>query len=77
MPAEVAGEYAESVRALILSLAEWTDPAVLTLSLGAAEPHLQAERDIEPRLAPTAGTWTTPSRKLAASAATAGSSSSR
>jgi replicative DNA helicase len=50
IPEPVREEYAAAVQALTRSLAEWTDPAVLTLTPGAAELLLDAERAIEPRL---------------------------
>jgi replicative DNA helicase len=50
IPETVREEYAASVQALTRSLAEWTDPAVLTLAPAAAELLLDAERAIEPRL---------------------------
>jgi replicative DNA helicase len=50
VPKDVREEYAAAVQALTHTLAEWTDPAVLTLTPGAAELLLDAERAIEPRL---------------------------
>jgi hypothetical protein len=50
IPAEVRDPYADSVQALVRSLAEWTDPAVLTLTPAAAALLLSAEQVIEPRL---------------------------
>ena len=50
IPEPVRGEYAAAVHALTHSLAEWTDPAVLTLTPAAAALLLDAERAIEPRL---------------------------
>ena len=50
IPEDVRQAYAASVQTLTRSLAEWTDPAVLTLAPGAAELLLGAERAIEPRL---------------------------
>src|SRR5262249_21128312 len=44
-----------SVRSLVLTMAEWTDPAVLTLTPGAAGLILEAERRLEPRLDPDTG----------------------
>jgi hypothetical protein len=50
IPEDVRSAYTTSVEALVRSLAEWTDPAVLTLTPGAAALLLDAERAIEPRL---------------------------
>jgi replicative DNA helicase len=52
---DVRTTYAATVRALAATLAEWTDPAVLVLSPEAGEVILQAERDLEPRLAEHTG----------------------
>jgi replicative DNA helicase len=49
---ELSERYQRSVRALALTLAEWTDPAVLTLTPEAAAILLDYERRIEPRLGP-------------------------
>ena len=54
VPEEVAEPYRKNLRALVITLAEWTDPAVLTLTPDAAELLLDAERALEPRLAPGA-----------------------
>ncbi len=56
VPAAVAEAYAENLAALVLSLAEWTDPAVLPLTPDANARVLDIERDVEPRLAP-GGAW--------------------
>ena len=50
IPEDVRGTYAANVQALVRSLAEWTDPAVLTLTPAAAAVLLDAEKTIEPRL---------------------------
>ncbi len=50
VPDEVADDYAEKVRALTLAMAEWTDPAVLTLSPEAAAVMLQHRTDVEHKL---------------------------
>lgn len=55
VPEDIRDAYASSVRSLVLTLAEWTDPAVLTLTPGAAELVLDAERRLEPRLNPDTG----------------------
>jgi replicative DNA helicase len=52
VPEEVRDTYTARVRALVLSMAEWTDPMVLQLTPGAASLVLDAERTIEPRLHP-------------------------
>jgi replicative DNA helicase len=56
IPEQVAADYATNLHALILSLAEWTDPAVLPLTPEANELVLDIERAVEPRLAP-GGAW--------------------
>ncbi|GAA0717919.1 DUF3987 domain-containing protein [Dactylosporangium roseum] len=56
IPADVATTYAENLTALVLSLAEWTDPAVLPLTAEANQRVLDIERTVEPRLAP-GGAW--------------------
>ena len=56
IPERVATEYATNLHTLILSLAEWTDPAVLPLTPEANERVLDIERAVEPRLAP-GGAW--------------------
>lgn len=56
VPAEVSEAYAASLTALVLTLAEWTDPAVLPLTPDANERVLDIERAVEPRLAP-GGAW--------------------
>jgi len=53
-PDHVAGAYAANLRALVLDLADWTDPAVLPLSADAAAAVLQFEAELEPQLAPGA-----------------------
>jgi replicative DNA helicase len=55
VPDEIRDAYASSVRALVLTMAEWTDPAVLQLTPGAAKLVLDAEEHLEPRLDPDAG----------------------
>jgi hypothetical protein len=55
VPKDVQDAYAEAVRALVLTMAEWTDPAVLQLTPGAAKLVLDAERGLEPRLHPETG----------------------
>ena len=52
----MAAEYATNLHALVLSLAEWTDPAVLPLTPDANNLVLDIERQVEPRLAP-GGAW--------------------
>jgi hypothetical protein len=52
--AEVAADYETNLGELVALLHEWTDPAVLTLTREAAELILDAERRLEPRLAPHA-----------------------
>jgi replicative DNA helicase len=55
VPDDVRDTYAAGVQALVLTFAEWVDPAVLTLTAEAAELILDAERAIEPRLDPDTG----------------------
>jgi replicative DNA helicase len=49
---EVQRLYGENLQALVRSLVEWTDPAILTLSPEAAEGVVKLETAIEPRLGP-------------------------
>ncbi|MBX7269640.1 DUF3987 domain-containing protein [Micromonospora sp. Llam7] len=56
VPEPVAATYAGNLAALVMSLAEWTDPAVLPLTPDANERVLDIERAVEPRLAP-GGAW--------------------
>ena len=55
VPEDVREIYESNVRTLLLTFAEWTDPAVLTLTPEAAALILAAEQAIEPRLDPDAG----------------------
>ena len=55
VPEDVRERYAAAVRALVLTMAEWTDPAVLQLTPEAAGLILGAERALEPRLHPDTG----------------------
>lgn len=50
IPAAIRDAYVADMESLVLSLHDWTDPAVLTLTRAAAALHLQFERDVEPRL---------------------------
>lgn len=52
IPEDVRDAYAGSLRALVLTLAEWEDPAVLMLTPDAAERLLTAAEALEPRLGP-------------------------
>jgi replicative DNA helicase len=56
IPTEVAADYHAGLHALVLTLAEWTDPAVLVLTPEANDLILEIERQVEPRLAP-GGAW--------------------
>ncbi|GAB7049374.1 DUF3987 domain-containing protein [Catenuloplanes indicus] len=56
VPAEVAEAYRDNLGALVLTLAGWTDPAVLPLTEDANARVLDIERAVEPRLAP-GGAW--------------------
>lgn len=46
----VLREYTETMRDLIVSLSEWTDPAIIRLSPGALKVHTDWRAEIEPRL---------------------------
>jgi len=50
VPDEVQAAYSDNVHALVLTLAEWTDPAILILTPEAAAMVLAAEEALEPRL---------------------------
>ena len=52
IPEDVRDTYAASIRALVLTLAEWDDPAVLMLTPEAAELILTTAENLEPRLGP-------------------------
>ncbi|MDP9395576.1 MAG: YfjI family protein [Actinomycetota bacterium] len=52
VPEAVRECYTQRLQALAEALAPWADPMVLTLCPAAAELHLTAERQLEPRLAP-------------------------
>jgi replicative DNA helicase len=56
IPTKVAADYHGGLHALVLTLAEWTDPAVLVLTPEANDLVLDIERQVEPRLAP-GGAW--------------------
>ncbi|WP_433797869.1 DUF3987 domain-containing protein [Actinoplanes sp. CA-252034] len=56
IPTQIAAAYHANLQALVLTLAEWTDPAVLVLTPDANEAVLDIERQVEPRLAP-GGAW--------------------
>ncbi|MEV4758951.1 DUF3987 domain-containing protein [Micromonospora sp. NPDC049559] len=56
VPEPVAATYAGNLGALVMTLAEWTDPAVLPLTPEANERVLDIERAVEPRLGP-GGAW--------------------
>jgi hypothetical protein len=56
VPAAVAEAYAASLTAMVLTLDEWSDPAVLPLTADANERVLAIEREVEPRLA-AGGAW--------------------
>jgi replicative DNA helicase len=50
IPPAIRDAYCQNVQSMTLTLAEWTDPAVLMLDPGARRLLLDAEREIEPRL---------------------------
>lgn len=56
IPTQVSADYLTNLHALVLTLAEWTDPAVLVLTPDANNLVLDIERAVEPRLAP-GGAW--------------------
>jgi replicative DNA helicase len=56
VPEDIATAYSANLGSLVLSLAEWTDPAVLPLTSDANERVLDIERAVEPRLGP-GGAW--------------------
>jgi hypothetical protein len=51
---DVTEKYRTLIQSLVLSLAEWTDPYILTFSPEAGDRLLELERALEPRLAPGA-----------------------
>jgi replicative DNA helicase len=51
---EVTEKYRTLIQSLVLTLADWTDPCILTFSPEAGERLLRLERWVEPRLAPGA-----------------------
>ena len=53
-PEHITAAYADNLTNLVLTLADWTDPAVITLTPAAADAVLCLEADLEPRLAPGA-----------------------
>jgi replicative DNA helicase len=55
VPEDIRDGYITAVRSLVLTMAEWEDPAVLQLTPEAAELALAAERTLEPRLHPETG----------------------
>ena len=50
VPAETRAMYQTNVKALVLSLADWTDPAVLPMTEEARKLLTEFQREIEPRL---------------------------
>jgi hypothetical protein len=52
VPPAVAQEYTDLIRGLAITLADWTDPAVLLLTPAAAELVIDIARRLEPRLGP-------------------------
>jgi replicative DNA helicase len=56
VPTKVASDYMNNLHTLVLTLAEWTDPAVLVLTPDANAMVLDIERAVEPRLA-QGGAW--------------------
>ncbi|MPZ61240.1 MAG: DUF3987 domain-containing protein, partial [Propionibacteriales bacterium] len=55
VPREVAESYDTNLQAMVCSLAEWTDPAVLPLTPEANQLVLDLQAEIEPRLHPVTG----------------------
>lgn len=56
VPDALAASYTANLTTLVVTLAEWTDPAVLPLTAEANERVLDIERAVEPRLGP-GGAW--------------------
>ncbi|MBO4205288.1 DUF3987 domain-containing protein [Micromonospora echinofusca] len=56
VPEQIAAAYTANLGAMVATLADWTDPAVLCLTPDANERVLDIERAVEPRLAP-GGAW--------------------
>jgi replicative DNA helicase len=54
-PAGVIQAYTVNLRTLVLNLADWTDPAVITLTPDANDAVLHLEETVEPRLHPDHG----------------------
>jgi replicative DNA helicase len=54
VPDEVAAAYTANLTTMVLTLAEWTDPAVLPLTAEADQRVLAIENTVEPRLRPGA-----------------------
>jgi hypothetical protein len=52
VPPAIKQRYDDKLRALVLSLAEWTDPAVIPFTAAANEHLLAFEADLEPHLGP-------------------------
>ncbi|MEV4245248.1 YfjI family protein [Streptosporangium canum] len=50
VPDDVLRTYKSTIKQLVVDLAEWTDPAVLTMTPGALRLHTQWRGEIEPRL---------------------------
>jgi Protein of unknown function (DUF3987) len=50
VPDDVLRDYTGTVKSLIVGLAEWTDPAVITLTPAALKLHTEWRAEIEPRL---------------------------
>jgi hypothetical protein len=55
VPEDVQAAYVTNIRTLVMTFAEWTDPAALMLTPEAAGLLLGAEQRLEPRLAPDTG----------------------
>jgi hypothetical protein len=55
VPEDVQDAYVRNIRTLVMTFAEWADPAVLMLTPEAAAVLLAAEERLEPRLAPDTG----------------------
>ena len=53
IPIDIETHYVKSMQALVRSLAEWTDPAVLVLTAEAHEIVIDFETELEPRLGPS------------------------
>ncbi|MDA3644170.1 DUF3987 domain-containing protein [Saccharopolyspora indica] len=57
VPTEILAAYDENLRGLVMTLHEWTDPAVFAFSPEANEVLIDLHNTIEPKLHPQRGEW--------------------